>query len=53
MKLDIQDKISIVTGASSGISKTASLALAKEGSKVLIADIFLKKTKRYLKKYEI
>jgi NAD(P)-dependent dehydrogenase (short-subunit alcohol dehydrogenase family) len=39
MELNIQDKVSIVTGGSSGIGKTTSLALAKEGSKIVVVDI--------------
>jgi len=39
MELNIQDKVSIVTGGSSGIGKATALALAEEGSKVVIADV--------------
>jgi len=39
MELGIQDKVSIVTGGSSGIGKVTALALAEEGSKVVVADV--------------
>ena len=39
MELNIQDKVSIVTGGSSGIGKVTALALAEEGSKVVVADV--------------
>ena len=34
-----QDKVCIVTGAGSGIGKAASLQFAREGGKVLLADL--------------
>jgi len=46
MELNIQDKVSIVTGGSSGIGKTTSLVLAKEGSNVVVADIFFEEAKK-------
>ena len=39
MELNIQDKVSIVTGGSSGIGRITALALAEEGSKVVVADV--------------
>ena len=39
MELNIQDKVSIVTGGSSGIGKVTALALAEEGSKIVVVDI--------------
>jgi len=39
MELNIQDKVSIVTGGSSGIGRITALALAKEGSKVVVVDV--------------
>jgi NAD(P)-dependent dehydrogenase (short-subunit alcohol dehydrogenase family) len=35
----LQDKVSIVTGAASGIGKAAALTFAREGAKVLCADL--------------
>lgn len=37
MKKRFQDKVVIVTGASSGIGKVSALAFAREGAKVTIA----------------
>ncbi len=34
-----KDKVVLVTGESSGIGRTSALAFAKEGAKVIIADI--------------
>jgi len=39
MEYNLQDKVSIVTGGSSGIGKVTALALAEEGSKVVVADV--------------
>jgi len=39
MELNIQDKVSIVTGGSSGIGKVTALALAEEGGKVVVVDV--------------
>ncbi len=35
----LQDKVGLVTGAGSGIGRSAALALAQEGAKVVVADI--------------
>lgn len=35
----LKDKVAIVTGAARGLGKTFSLALAKEGAKVMVVDI--------------
>jgi len=35
----LENKISIVTGAGSGIGRAIALAFAKEGSKVVVADL--------------
>jgi NAD(P)-dependent dehydrogenase (short-subunit alcohol dehydrogenase family) len=37
----LQDKVSIVTGAGKGIGRGIALALAKEGSRVVVSDIVL------------
>ena len=37
-----KDKVAIVTGGASGIGAATALALAKEGAKVVVADINLK-----------
>jgi NAD(P)-dependent dehydrogenase (short-subunit alcohol dehydrogenase family) len=42
----LENKVSIVTGGGQGIGKAVSLALAKEGSDVLVADIVPQKAKQ-------
>lgn len=42
MKLSFRDKVVLVTGASTGIGHTTLLAFAKEGAKVINADIMVK-----------
>ncbi len=37
--MQLKDKISIITGASSGIGQAISVRFAKEGAKVVIVDI--------------
>ncbi len=39
MKVDLQDKIALVTGAARGIGKATARALAENGAIVLLADI--------------
>jgi len=43
MKLGLQDKVAVITGAAQGLGKAIALALAAEGTKVVIADIDLEK----------
>ena len=38
----LEDKVSIITGAGSGIGREAALLFAKEGAKVVVADIIAK-----------
>ena len=46
MELNIQDKISIVTGGASGIGKATSLALAEEGSNIVVIDVSFKEAEK-------
>ena len=39
LPMKVQDKVCIVTGAASGIGKEIALTYAREGSKVVIADL--------------
>ncbi|RLB36673.1 MAG: hypothetical protein DRH12_15415, partial [Deltaproteobacteria bacterium] len=39
MKGQLQNKIALVTGGGSGIGKSTALAFAKEGAKVVVADV--------------
>ena len=38
-QLDINDKVAIVTGAGSGIGRATAMRLAKEGAKVVVAEM--------------
>ena len=38
----LKDKVAVVTGASRGIGKSISLALAKQGAKIVAVDVTLK-----------
>jgi len=46
MELDVQDKVSIVTGGASGIGKATSLALAREGSHIVVVDVSIKEAEK-------
>ena len=46
MELNIKNKVSIVTGGSSGIGRVTALTLAKEGSKVVVADVNLEQASK-------
>jgi len=39
IQMRLKDKVSIITGASSGIGKASALLFAKEGAKVVVADV--------------
>ena len=39
MPNNLQNKVSLVTGAASGIGRATALSFAKEGSKVVVSDV--------------
>jgi NAD(P)-dependent dehydrogenase (short-subunit alcohol dehydrogenase family) len=45
----LAEKVSIVTGAASGIGRAAALALAREGAKVMVADMIADKAEETVK----
>ena len=48
----LKDKISIVTGAAKGIGRGIALALAKNGSKVVLSDLDTKENEKAAKEIE-
>ena len=52
MSLPLQDKVVIVTGASSGIGKASAILFAKNGAKVVVADTDLEGGKRTVETIE-
>ena len=52
MKMRLEHKTVIVTGAGRGIGRAIALALAKEGANVVISDINLKEAKQVAKEIE-
>ena len=44
--MQLKDKIAVVTGAASGIGKEIALTYAREGAKVVIADLNLEGAER-------
>ncbi len=52
MNSDLKNKVAIVTGARRGMGRTHSLALAKAGAKVLVADISLEDCEKVVKEIE-
>jgi len=49
MNHDLAEKIAIVTGGGQGLGKAISLALAKEGTKVIIADLDINAARQVIK----
>ena len=46
----LEGKVALVTGGSSGIGRSAALAFAAEGAKVIVADVLVKEGKETVKK---
>lgn len=48
--MKLKDKVAIVTGAASGMGKAIAELYAKEGAKVIIADLNLEKAEASVKR---
>lgn len=53
MKYDLAERIAIITGGGQGLGKAISLALAREGAKVVVADLDINAAKRVIKEIKI
>lgn len=52
LKVDLSDKVAIVTGAGMGIGRAIALSLAKDGAKLVINDIVEENAKKVVKEIE-
>jgi len=52
LKVDLSDKVAIVTGAGQGIGRAIALSLAKDGAKLVINDIVEENAKEVVKEIE-
>jgi 3-oxoacyl-[acyl-carrier protein] reductase len=52
LKVNLSDKIAIVTGAGQGIGRAIALSLARDGAKLVVNDIIEENAKKVVKEIE-